>query len=208
MHPPSRLTLLLLSLTVLPATACIQQPPQAVSVQTSAGQFDVVELPETLDHKNEESEEGAVTVRVVDETEFNRLLQECRGKVALIDFWATWCTECLELFPHTVELQERFGQRGLVVISVSLDDPDDESRVLASLVSNGAKFENVISVHGGSDDSLKAFGLEDGSLPYIKLLDRSGQLHKAFRSSQGAIDVEQMDDSVENLLAEEDLLGE
>ena len=152
---------------------------------------------------SEQSSRGdAVTVRVVDETEFAGVLQRYRGKVVLIDFWATWCDSCLELFPHTVELHKRFADRGLAVISVSFDEPEGEPTVLKLLVSKGATFDNFISRYGGSDRSLDAFGLEDGALPHYKLYDRTGRLHKTFRSSAGPIDAEDIDRTVEELLGE------
>jgi len=145
---------------------------------------------------------NAVTVRVVDEAEFAQALQQYRGKVVLVDIWATWCTSCLELFPHTVELSKRFADRGLVVISLSIDDPENESGVLEKLVSNGAAFDNFISRYGGSTKSLDAFGLEDGVLPIYRLYDRTGSLHKTLRSSQGLIRAEDVDRAVEELLGE------
>ena len=52
-----------------------------------------------------------------------RLLAQRRGRVVLVDFWATWCQPCVEWFPHTVDLQQRLAARGLTVVSLSLDDP-------------------------------------------------------------------------------------
>lgn len=51
-----------------------------------------------------------------------------RGKVVLLDFWATWCVPCREETPHFVELQKKYGGRGLQIIGVSMDDSADPVR--------------------------------------------------------------------------------
>ena len=49
-------------------------------------------------------------------------LSSYRGKVVLLDFWATWCYPCREEIPHFVEFQKKYADRGLQVIGVSMDD--------------------------------------------------------------------------------------
>ena len=49
-------------------------------------------------------------------------LSSYRGKVVLLDFWATWCVPCREETPHLVDLQNKYGGQGLQVIGVSMDD--------------------------------------------------------------------------------------
>jgi cytochrome c biogenesis protein CcmG/thiol:disulfide interchange protein DsbE len=46
-----------------------------------------------------------------------------KGKVILLDFWATWCPPCKVEIPWFVEFQEKYGPKGLIVIGVSVDDP-------------------------------------------------------------------------------------
>ena len=48
--------------------------------------------------------------------------KDLAGKVTVIDFWATWCQPCRASMPHLNALQDHFGQRGLVVLGVSVDD--------------------------------------------------------------------------------------
>jgi cytochrome c biogenesis protein CcmG, thiol:disulfide interchange protein DsbE len=55
-------------------------------------------------------------------------LSSYRGKVVLLDFWATWCDPCREEIPHLVEMQQKYGGRGLQIIGVSMDDSADPVR--------------------------------------------------------------------------------
>lgn len=49
-------------------------------------------------------------------------LSSYRGKVVLLDFWATWCDPCREEIPHFVDLQNQYASQGLQIIGVSMDD--------------------------------------------------------------------------------------
>lgn len=55
-------------------------------------------------------------------------LSSFRGKVVLLDFWATWCDPCREETPHLVELQQKYGDRGLQIIGISMDDGPEPVR--------------------------------------------------------------------------------
>jgi peroxiredoxin len=52
-------------------------------------------------------------------------LSTYRGKVVLLDFWATWCDPCREEIPRFVNLQNKYGQQGLQIIGISMDDSAD-----------------------------------------------------------------------------------
>ena len=51
-------------------------------------------------------------------------LSDFRGKVVILDFWATWCEPCKEEIPRFVELQNRYGAQGLQVLGISMDDSE------------------------------------------------------------------------------------
>ena len=51
------------------------------------------------------------------------LHESYKGKLVLIDFWATWCGPCVREIPHLVEANEKYGQKGLVILGVTLDGP-------------------------------------------------------------------------------------
>jgi len=55
-------------------------------------------------------------------------LSALKGKVVLLDFWATWCPPCRVEVPHLIDIQKRFGKRKFLLISVSLDRDLDAAR--------------------------------------------------------------------------------
>jgi len=122
----------------------------------------------------------AASLHAIDPQGLAAAVASHRGKVVLVDFWATWCEPCKELFPHTVALHRELSSRGLAVLTVSLDDPEDEPQVLAFLASQGANFENFRADSGASSRSAEAFEIENGTIPYMRLYDREGKLRKAF----------------------------
>jgi len=140
-----------------------------------------------------------VSLRVVDEVGLQQAIDRHRGDVVLVDFWATWCTSCVEMFPHTVGLHRDFAHQGLAVISVSFDDPQSEPRIRQFLESQGATFENFISRHGASPDSTRQFQIEDDTLPNVKIYDRQGKLQKTFSGGE-PFEEKDIDQVVQRLL--------
>ena len=141
----------------------------------------------------------AVNVELMDEAGFDAMLERNRGRVLLVDFWAAWCISCLQQFPHTVELHDRLADRGLSVVTVSLDDPEQKAEVLEFLRRQGASTDNYISQYGGSDKSMEVFQIDTG-IPHYKLYDRQGNLDRVFSAGQQNIDLEELDRAVEALV--------
>ncbi len=108
------------------------------------------------------------------EFEFQRLdggervrLSALRGKVVLIDFWATWCEPCRRSLPRHAELAETFGDR-LVVLAVSLDETHEVARRFI------ARQKIALDFFHDSGKAAEAFGVE--AMPYAVILDRQGRI--------------------------------
>ncbi len=93
-----------------------------------------------------------------------------KGKVVILDFWATWCPPCRAEIPGFVELQKQYGKDDVVVIGISLDDTK------ASVV---RKFTDKLAVNYrvvlGDQDTTRAFGGID-AIPTTFIIDREGRI--------------------------------
>lgn len=96
-------------------------------------------------------------------------LSDYRGQVVLLDFWATWCDPCKEEIPHFVELQDRYGSRGLQVIGVSMDDDQEPVREFEQ------QFKMNYPVVMGSAELASQYGGILG-LPVAYMIDREGRI--------------------------------
>lgn len=100
--------------------------------------------------------------------------EDLRGRVVLVNFWATWCPPCRVEMPLLQAMYDRHRERGLVVIGFSVDT-DPPERVRAFLAERGVTYPVAIV----DDDAAQAFGGVEG-YPMSFLLDREGRIrHRA-----------------------------
>jgi thiol-disulfide isomerase/thioredoxin len=98
---------------------------------------------------------------------------ELRGKVVLVDFWATWCQPCKKEMPGYQKLLDRYGQRGFVVIGFKFDTMADTENPLLFAEEVEVRYPLAVA----SDDLKAKFGGIEG-LPTTMLYDRQGILRK------------------------------
>ncbi|MGD9841682.1 MAG: TlpA disulfide reductase family protein [Steroidobacteraceae bacterium] len=122
------------------------------------------------------------------------LIQGARGKVVLLDFWASWCAPCRKSFPWMNALQQKYGNQGLRVIAVNLDM--DKQLAAEFLHAVPAAFRIEYDPSGNLATQLNV-----SAMPTSFVLDRQGRIvkqHAGFREAQLAARVAE----IETLLKE------
>lgn len=145
---------------------------------------------------DEKAEESAVAGEVIAEVEasgtkaanFSLLdldgkpvnLADYEGKVIILDFWATWCPPCVKEIPHFNDLAKEYGEKGLVVLGVSVDR-DGKPAVDKFKTKNPVNYTIVLvdsDTHGKYQSYLPPS--EQGGIPFTFVIDRKGIIRHHF----------------------------
>ncbi len=98
-----------------------------------------------------------------------KIPENLKGKVVLVDFWATWCTPCKASFPAMDELQKKYGTNDFVVIAISVDEK--KSAMTKYLSKNPVAFTTL------HDSAQKLVAVADvATMPTSFLIDRTGKI--------------------------------
>jgi peroxiredoxin len=150
--PPRHRIRLLLSIAAL--LACAAASATTVQVSSPAPDF---------------------TLRSVDGP--NLRLNEQRGRVVMVNFWATWCGPCRQEMPHLNKLHDKYRDAGFVLLGVNIDDNVRAATDLATKL--GLRFPVLLD----TDKSVSRL-YDLGSMPATVLIDREGRvryLHRGYR---------------------------
>jgi len=127
-------------------------------------------------------------------------LSEYKGKVILVNFWATWCEPCRVEIPWLIEMQQKYGPKGFVILGIALDE--DGKSVVAPFVGkelfdvNGQKQPMSYKILIGNDDAADKFGGLFG-YPTSILISREG---KQIKRVTGMISPDEMSKAIESQL--------
>jgi thiol-disulfide isomerase/thioredoxin len=136
---------------------------------------------------------GLMAARLPDTEGRTRALEQWRGKVLVVNFWATWCTPCREEIPAFIKVQDKWGTRGLQIIGIAIDDNDKVRPYAAELKIN---YPILVAGLDGIELARQA-GNRLGGLPFTVVFDRQGG---AVHSQLGGVTQQKLEALIQPLL--------
>jgi len=131
-------------------------------------------------------------------------LKNYKGKVVLLDFWATWCGPCVKDLPEIIKVYDKYKNKGFDIIGISLDGEATETGL--EVVKRFVKENHIgweITYDGGGWGNAVAQKYRVQSIPYQILLDRNGVIQMvASGFDQTGVKIKRLDAKIASLLAE------
>jgi cytochrome c biogenesis protein CcmG, thiol:disulfide interchange protein DsbE len=127
----------------------------------------------------------------LDVSSYRSVIKAQRGRVVLVDFWATWCEPCRAELPGLAAMARKLHSRGLVLVTVSADEPEQEHDARELLEKIGVPPPVYIKRAASDENFINAIDRQwSGALPAIFLYDRRGKLQRSFIGESPAAAIE------------------
>jgi len=127
----------------------------------------------------------------VNETFYPKLIAEQKGKVVLVDFWATWCVPCRKEMPLVAKLELKLKAKGFTVLTISSDELDNEPAARAYLKEAGITTTGYIKAPKDDDAFIRQIDQKwGGELPTLVLYDKTGKKVKVWKGETAIAEIE------------------
>lgn len=143
--------------------------------------------------KNKNERKPAAELNLRDSSGRLVRLANYRGKVLLLDFWATWCHGCKEEIPWFSEFQHKYEHKGLRVVGISLDE-DGWKAVRPFINTAGVPYRIAL----GNNVTASKYGID--SMPDTFLIDRNGRIAAKYT---GLVDKDNLEANIRKMLAQD-----
>ncbi len=119
---------------------------------------------------------AAQSLPKINEAGYPKMLAAQKGKVVLVDFWATWCVPCRKEMPELAKLEAKLKAKGLVLVPISADEPENEASAREFLSKSGVKTPGYLKAPKDDDAFIRAIDPKwGGELPALVLYDKTGK---------------------------------
>lgn len=110
--------------------------------------------------------------------EYDKLISSHKGKIVMVNFWATWCSPCRKEFPDLVKLYNAYKDKGFNLIFVSFDEESElNSEVIPFLKKNGVDFKSYLINMPNPDNLILSFDPNwEMGIPTTYLIDKEGEI--------------------------------
>ncbi len=140
-----------------------------------------------------------ITVEDLDKSKLEKLIKNRKGKVLLLNIWASWCPPCKKEFPDLVKLAEKYKNSKVDIVGLSVDDRNDlQSEVIPFLQKNNVNFKIYIQNFKSVDELISFFPKWEGAIPLTVIFDKNGREKKFII---GMRDFEFFDKALQEVLA-------
>ena len=116
------------------------------------------------------------TIPTVGAQDIKSLVQDHKGKVVLVNFWATWCPPCVKEFPDIIKLYDTYKSQGLEVIAVSMNEEEEMEDIKAFM----DKFHPPFSIYRAASTEDEFYSEFDenwfGQMPTTAIYDTTGKM--------------------------------
>jgi thiol-disulfide isomerase/thioredoxin len=176
----------------------------AVAVGLGCGEpraTEVLATPEAVLSPEAPDEAKVEVVKVSFDEMVKKIASNKKAKYTLVDAWATWCGPCKENFPHVVEMHKKYGEKGLAVCSLSMDDGKESkevAEVLKFLKSQDAVFTNFVA--NDPEEMFEKFDIV--GIPAVFLFGPDGKIVRRFTMDDvnNQFTYEQVEEELEKLI--------
>jgi len=114
--------------------------------------------------------------KLPNENGVNQLLSQYKGKIIVLNFWATWCPPCREEMPELSQLQQQYQNKNVVVLGIAVDEV---GLVKAFTQATPVGYPLVADENAGMDLAI-TLGNDKGILPYTVIIDANGRVIQTF----------------------------
>ncbi|MGE0131368.1 MAG: TlpA disulfide reductase family protein [Blastocatellales bacterium] len=170
------LFVILLVVAVFAAACNSAAPPR--TIEDSAATASSSRSQRTIPERNPKEIESASSVEVTKLDGGKFKLSDYRGKVLVVDFWATYCPPCVRQVPQLAKLSRDYRERGLEVVGLTADDKADQEQVVKFLKNAGADYTVGYDNQWISSAFLKGTEDETGAppIPQLFVISRDGRV--------------------------------